>query len=413
MRQETHGWFEWGAGLSRAERDAVKERIALLALSSVLAFAVLLVGGLLLWDKVILAQRAVLAVDGHTVSLRQYADSLAYKQNVLLAELDQAQALAGQGGDPTQPNPLAQMAQQQMQQIQSQLSSLPSQHLEELIDDFIIRDEAKKRGITVTPDELDTELKTVIGYQDPNATPVPDPTAVPTPNPSLESDAAALPAPTVDPAVAATAPPTATASARARRADTFQARYRDYLKISAGTDAIVRSDAEMQLLRKKLNDQLSASIPNHQEEVHVQHILVPDETAAQTVIQRLNNGDSFDDLAAELSLDTSNKDKGGDLGWFPRGVMVSDFEDAAFKLQPGQVSAPVKTQFGYHILHEIERDPSHEIDPQLYESLKSGALTKWLEGETKNHQIARYFDASKQEWALNNARKPSAPSRAA
>src|SRR5436190_7379907 len=163
-------WLNWGEGLSKHEREVMKERIALVVLSSVIAFAVLFIGGLLLWDKVIVARRPVLVVDGHSVSLGQYTDELAYRQNVLLAQLGQAQQLASQpSADPNQPNQLAQFAQQQVNQLQTQLGALSTQLIEDMADDQIIREEAHKRGITVTPAEVDTELKKLIGYQDPNA----------------------------------------------------------------------------------------------------------------------------------------------------------------------------------------------------------------------------------------------------
>jgi len=68
------------------------------------------------------------------------------------------------------------------------------------------------------------------------------------------------------------------------------------------------------------------------------------------VLERLKKGESFANLARELSVDRGSGKKGGDLGLFGRGVMVKAFEDAAFKLNKGEVSQPVKTEFGYHII---------------------------------------------------------------
>lgn len=69
-----------------------------------------------------------------------------------------------------------------------------------------------------------------------------------------------------------------------------------------------------------------------------------------TVLERLEKGESFANLARELSVDRGSGKKGGDLGLFGRGVMVKAFEDAAFKLNKGEISQPVKTEFGYHII---------------------------------------------------------------
>ncbi len=88
-------------------------------------------------------------------------------------------------------------------------------------------------------------------------------------------------------------------------------------------------------------------------EVHCAHILVKTEKEAQAVLERLNKGEKFANLAGELSLCPSGK-RGGDLGTFGRGRMVREFEEAAFALEKGQTSSIVKTQFGYHLLRRLE-----------------------------------------------------------
>jgi len=88
-------------------------------------------------------------------------------------------------------------------------------------------------------------------------------------------------------------------------------------------------------------------------EVHCAHILVKTEKEAQTVVDRLNKGEKFSNVAKEVSLCPSGK-RGGDLGKFTRGKMVKEFEQAAFALEKGQTSPIVKTQFGYHIVRRLE-----------------------------------------------------------
>jgi len=87
--------------------------------------------------------------------------------------------------------------------------------------------------------------------------------------------------------------------------------------------------------------------------VHCYHILVKTETEAKNVKARLDKGEKFGAIAQQVSLCPSGK-KGGDLGKFGRGQMVKEFEKAAFELGKGQVSGPVKTQFGYHIIKRLE-----------------------------------------------------------
>ena len=84
------------------------------------------------------------------------------------------------------------------------------------------------------------------------------------------------------------------------------------------------------------------------------HILVETEGEAEEILAQLRNGSDFTELAAEKSIDTSAV-VGGDLGWFGRGVMVKEFEDAAFNLSVGEVSGVVETQFGYHIIKVFNR----------------------------------------------------------
>jgi peptidyl-prolyl cis-trans isomerase C/peptidyl-prolyl cis-trans isomerase SurA len=74
----------------------------------------------------------------------------------------------------------------------------------------------------------------------------------------------------------------------------------------------------------------------------------------QEVIDKLKKGADFGKLAAEYSEDRSNKDKGGDLGAFPRGRMVPPFDSAAFALKPGEVSGIVETQFGFHVIKRVK-----------------------------------------------------------
>jgi parvulin-like peptidyl-prolyl isomerase len=89
------------------------------------------------------------------------------------------------------------------------------------------------------------------------------------------------------------------------------------------------------------------------DKAHCVHILVKTEQEAKALYDQLNKGANFSKLAMEKSLCPSGK-KGGDLGIFGRGKMVREFENAAFALQKGQMSQPVKTEFGWHIIKRLE-----------------------------------------------------------
>lgn len=89
------------------------------------------------------------------------------------------------------------------------------------------------------------------------------------------------------------------------------------------------------------------------ERIRCAHILVEKESTAKEILEKLKRGESFSKLAEQYSIDGSRR-RGGDLGYFGRGIMVKEFEKAAFALQKGQVSDLVKTKFGYHIIKRLD-----------------------------------------------------------
>ena len=77
------------------------------------------------------------------------------------------------------------------------------------------------------------------------------------------------------------------------------------------------------------------------------------QSEALAVLERIKNGEKFGKLAKELSIDSGSAKRDGNLGYFGRGKMVKEFENAAFNLQVGQISEPVKTQYGYHVIKRL------------------------------------------------------------
>ncbi|WKT57605.1 peptidyl-prolyl cis-trans isomerase [Candidatus Nitrosotenuis chungbukensis] len=86
------------------------------------------------------------------------------------------------------------------------------------------------------------------------------------------------------------------------------------------------------------------------DKIKCSHILVEKQGQALAILERLKKGEKFAELAKELSLDSGSGKRGGELGYFGRGKMVKPFETAAFKLAVGEISEPVKTEYGYHII---------------------------------------------------------------
>lgn len=83
------------------------------------------------------------------------------------------------------------------------------------------------------------------------------------------------------------------------------------------------------------------------------HILVAKQSESLEILEKIKKGEKFGKLAKEHSIDSGSAKKDGNLGYFTKGMMIKPFEEAAFKLQIGEISEPVKTEFGYHIIKRL------------------------------------------------------------
>ena len=134
----------------------------------------------------------------------------------------------------------------------------------------------------------------------------------------------------------------------------------------ATSDAAAKKFYDDKVAEIKASDAKAKAAPP-EEEVHARHILVKTEDEAKDIIKQLDAGKDFAELAKEKSTDP-NKSEGGDLGYFTRGRMVKEFEDAAFTLEKGTYSkTPVKTDFGYHI---IKVEDKRDAAPPPFEQVK-------------------------------------------
>lgn len=143
------------------------------------------------------------------------------------------------------------------------------------------------------------------------------------------------------------------------------------------------------------------------ERVHARHILVSGDEELAKVQSELKAGKSFDVVAKEYSRDPGSAANGGDLGEFPRGMMVPEFEKAAFELKnPGDVSEPVKTQFGWHIIKLEERIPEsvmpfEQVKDRLTNELKDQKTQTVLQDKAKEleskYKVERLTDKPKEE----------------
>lgn len=136
-------------------------------------------------------------------------------------------------------------------------------------------------------------------------------------------------------------------------------------------------------------------------QVEASHILVDDEATAKEVAAKLADGGDFAELAKEYSTDTASAENGGVLGYFGAGEMAEAFEKAAFAMKVGEISEPVKTDYGYHIIKVTGKkdakeanleDSTAEIKETLKQERLSGAYTEWLEEKKKEYDIYNSFE---------------------
>lgn len=139
---------------------------------------------------------------------------------------------------------------------------------------------------------------------------------------------------------------------------------------------------------------------NQQEEVKARHILVETEKEALDIKEKLDAGESFEKLAKEHSIDPSNKEQGGELGFFSKGKMVPEFENVAFSLKVGEISSPVKTSFGYHII-EVEdkkeakeanyEDSKEDVKDMIFQQKFPDAYNAWLQDKFEKYKIKTFL----------------------
>jgi foldase protein PrsA len=154
------------------------------------------------------------------------------------------------------------------------------------------------------------------------------------------------------------------------------------------TDEIVRDLITDDLLLEALTQLYGGA--TLVEQVHAVHILVETVETGQEVLDRLADGEDFGALAAEYSTDPGSKDTGGDLGWFPQGMMVPEFEEVAFSLEVGETSDLVQTDYGYHIIHVLEKG-ERELDSALAAQSQQQQFQTWYQDQKVESSIERMY----------------------
>ena len=396
---------------SRREREARQRKLLLISMSAVGVLLLLIVGFGTLRNYYLIPHEVIATVNNHKIIRSDYWK---VRRDTLLDRLQQYsfQAQLGQG--------ITQQIQLQAQAAQTEIADIRTAPidpttLQTMTEDQVVLDGLPALGVTITDADVN---QTVAERFSP--VPLSSPTPSPTLNPTKQATADAATAQATQTSVAIAAGATSTFQAGATQTATASALTptpnTPPTATSPPTDTPVptqtptneqaratstaslgdfpkerKKDASMSLsdykrlvimpalARQKAREALEAQTPTHGEEIHAYHILVPTEAAAQEARKRIvDQGQDFKAVASELSTDTTTKPNGGDLGYFPRGIMVKPFEDAAFALPINGVSQPIQTDFGWHVIKVVDHPPDRDFDDTVFRQLRDKAFADWL-----------------------------------
>ena len=358
---------------SRREREANQSRMLKIGAGTVLALTVLVLGWGLFQQYVLRPRTPVATVGESAIRLDTYQKLVNYRRwdyGNYLQDLESQKATYA--ADENQAW-MVQFLDQQISQVRSELMNLPESVVDDLIDDQITRQECEIRGIAVTPEDVEIRLEEQFGYERNPPTPTPTPITATLP-------ITVTPTPTMAPMTL----------------EDYQQRLASWTALAKAQAGFSEADfgnlLESSLYREKLVEVLEAEVPTTAEQVRARHILVETREEAESVLARLLEGEAFEDLAAELSTDVSNKDSGGDLGWFMRGDMVAAFDEVAFSSEPGQLSDVVETDFGFHIIRVEEHESDRELEPDALTRAKSKAVEDWYAARRVAPSVVRLWE---------------------
>ncbi|MBN2257459.1 MAG: peptidylprolyl isomerase [Anaerolineaceae bacterium] len=426
--------------LARVERERRQNTWIVISASLILFAVVALIGYGVLDQTVLQMKKPVIQVGEDVINVKEYQKQVSLARAQKIMEYNFYYQFAQAYG--------TDQFQETLTNLQSELDSpitIGSQVLTNLTDDLLIRQEAARRGITVTDKEIDLKMQEMYNFY-PNGTPTPsltptiystptysptqllwaatraEPTATETatpeftatvdltPSATMEPTASFTPTseftPTVEPSPTATevpatptAPvPTSTATpeptATPFTLEGYMEMMANYIKPYEAFDyhqEDYRRTVESTLYRTKLSEALAADVPHELEMVWARHILVGTLEEAEALLERIKNGEDFYDLAAEYSIDTSNNENGGDLGWFTKGMMVKNFENATYALSIGEISEPVATEFGFHIIQLLGKQTNPMSDYEWAGKLET-ILTEFLDKQKTERTDIETFD---------------------
>lgn len=363
---------------SRWQREQEHQRWLYIAVGALVAIVVAIFAGGIFYDNVVRANEVVAQVGPDSVTAAQLLDEV----RPAARSIDQQAKSLGSSA-------------QVSSYVDQQKRTLPDQTINDVIDQHLIAQEAARRGMSVSRTELDDkERQTVADF---NAAVNPSPT--PEPSVTAEGAAGTDATPVASPTDATSGTPTPNPTL-----DTtgYAPALQQLLDRNGLTEPQFRDKLEQNILRDKLTTAIGGEqVPSTQEQVHARHILVATQDQADAILAQLQGGADFASLAQQFSTDPGSKDKGGDLGWFARGVMNKPFEDAAFALNPGDLSGVVQSPNGFHIIQLLEKDPNRPVPETQLTTQRQKAFTDWLTSRRSSEDVKLQFSQPAHDWILS------------
>jgi len=331
---------------SRRRREQELQRRIYIGLGVVLALVLLLIAVGALNEYVIKPNKPVATVNGDKIAQDAFKRRLRFEQDNLVAQINQYLQFGEQfanGG----PNPFLSTVQPMYNQLAD-----PGQFaytvLDKMIEDVVVKQLAEEYDATVTPEEVQAEIEKQFGYD-------------------REAEQANT-----------ESSDTVTNTKPVMTEDEFQQRYNNYVQNLAEKGSLTEEEFRdlfaTFLMRDKLMQKAPLEFDTTEEAVKARYILikpepeVPIEKREADALKKITDarkrivedGEDFAEVAKEVSEDPGSAPNGGDLGCFGKGQMVPEFEEAAFSLEKGEVSQPIKTDFGYHIIQVYDVKPDEE-----------------------------------------------------
>jgi parvulin-like peptidyl-prolyl isomerase len=359
--------------LSRFQKEQRQERLALVFVIVVVLLIVAVIGAGFFQEVIAKPNATIAKVNGASITAGTWAKAMVMQTRNLdnqIAYWDNQTLGLGSGTDGSQAY-LQQIIQQQKQQLQQARLELIYSVPDQLIANELIRQEAEKRGIVVTPADLDTATRNM--FQ-------------PTLQEPLTDTVSTTPTPTAIPANA------------------WEQNYKQYLTTLGVSDAEYRQIALLPgLQREKLQVVLSQTMATSAEQIRVSHIVTDTADVAKAILTRVQAGEDFATLARDLSGDTATAEIGGDLGWYPREILSGEYgpdvESVAWALQRGQVvTAPVQSYTGYEIIKVTDRESDRPLEGDKLAQLQSSVLDDWLNAQMASPAVERFMTSDAQLW---------------